>query len=323
MDLGLCSIIIPVYNVEDYLEECLQSILEQTYKNYEVILIDDGSKDRSKEICDQYSKRYGNIKVIHEKNAGVSCARNLGLEKSKGKYISFIDPDDIIEKNFLEDMLQTLCENRVDVVCCTYYRILNGKKLITMPSDLKMQRFMGIEAFKHMVKKDIFSTAIWNKIYTRESVFHDKNLFNRFEDGLTVGEDEKWLLNLLDNSHLRVAFFEVALYGWRIREKSALNSALKMTIQKKDNIKTQECILKRAIELRDAEFENIMKAKLYKETLYICKDCYKSNDIDTLGKIYKKMSGCRRDFYLHNLNGAAFKMLMWDGLMWLKIKRKR
>ena len=66
MDLGLCSIIIPVYNVEDYLEECLQSILEQTYKNYEVILIDDGSKDRSKEICDQYSKRYGNIKVIHD-----------------------------------------------------------------------------------------------------------------------------------------------------------------------------------------------------------------------------------------------------------------
>ena len=114
--MQLLSVIVPVYNVEKFINDCIDSILGQSYKNIELILVDDGSKDRSKEICDQYSKRYGNIKVIHKKNAGVSCARNLGLEKSKGKYISFVDPDDIIEKNFLEDMLQTLCENRVDVV---------------------------------------------------------------------------------------------------------------------------------------------------------------------------------------------------------------
>ena len=116
------SIIIPVYNVREYLDDCLKSILNQTYKNYEVILVDDGSTDGSAEICDKYALAQKNIRVIHENNAGVSCARNTGLIRSSGKYISFVDPDDVIEMHFLEKLICTLLENSVDVVCCSYYR---------------------------------------------------------------------------------------------------------------------------------------------------------------------------------------------------------
>lgn len=129
MDYGICSIIIPVYNVREYLDDCLKSILNQTYKNYEVILVDDGSTDGSAEICDKYALEK-NIKVIHENNAGVSCARNAGLIRSSGKYISFVDPDDIIEMHFLERLIWTLLENSTDVACCSYYRFGNAAEII-------------------------------------------------------------------------------------------------------------------------------------------------------------------------------------------------
>lgn len=125
----MCSIIIPVYNVREYLDDCLKSILNQTYKNYEVILVDDGSTDGSAEICDKYALEK-NIKVIHENNAGVSCARNAGLIRSSGKYISFVDPDDIIGMHFLERLIWTLLENSTDVACCSYYRFGNAAEII-------------------------------------------------------------------------------------------------------------------------------------------------------------------------------------------------
>ena len=126
MEHRLCSIIVPVYNVKDYLDECFKSILRQSYKNYEVIIVDDGSTDGSSEICDYYASNYLNFKVIHEKNAGVSCARNAGLRTCRGDYISFLDPDDIIEDRFLGDMISCIQENKVDISCCTYY--LSNKK---------------------------------------------------------------------------------------------------------------------------------------------------------------------------------------------------
>ena len=103
-DNDLISIIIPIYNVEKYMEKCLNSVVNQTYNNIEIILIDDGSKDKSREICDNYAKKDNRIKVVHKENNGVSSARNTGIDMSKGKYITFIDSDDYIDTDYIETL---------------------------------------------------------------------------------------------------------------------------------------------------------------------------------------------------------------------------
>lgn len=117
----LISIIVPVYNVEDYLKECLDSIVNQTYKNLDIILVDDGSTDSSGKICDKYADKDNRIKVIHKHNAGVVEARIDGLKESKAEYIIFVDSDDFIETNFVSVMYKNLKEYNADLVCCQYF----------------------------------------------------------------------------------------------------------------------------------------------------------------------------------------------------------
>lgn len=102
----LISVIVPVYNVERYLNQCIDSILAQTYKDFELILVDDGSKDKSGEICDEYVKKDSRIRVFHKKNGGVSSARNYGIDNAQGTYICFVDSDDWVDETYLEDMLK-------------------------------------------------------------------------------------------------------------------------------------------------------------------------------------------------------------------------
>ena len=115
-DYGLISVIIPVYNVEQYLKQCVDSILSQTYKNIEIILVDDGSSDSSGIICDEYAHKHGNIKVIHKKNAGLSEARNSGLVVANGSYIAFIDSDDWISNDNFEKMITEIKKQDSDFV---------------------------------------------------------------------------------------------------------------------------------------------------------------------------------------------------------------
>jgi len=103
MNTPQISIIVPVYKVEDYLQRCIDSILEQTFTNWELILIDDGSPDKSGKICDEYAQRDNRVRVFHKENGGVSAARNEGLIQAKGEWITFIDSDDYVDKTFLED----------------------------------------------------------------------------------------------------------------------------------------------------------------------------------------------------------------------------
>ena len=124
----MISAIVPAYNVEKYLERCVNSILIQTYENFEIILVDDGSKDQSVEICDKFAQEDNRIKVIHKENGGLSSARNAGMKIAEGKYIVFIDSDDDIEPNMFELMLQAAEENKADFVMTDYIRILKNNK---------------------------------------------------------------------------------------------------------------------------------------------------------------------------------------------------
>ncbi|WP_447951892.1 glycosyltransferase family 2 protein [Chryseobacterium koreense] len=176
------SIIIPVYNVEPYLEECLESILAQTYQDYEVLLINDGSTDASGEICDRYAEKDSRITVLHQPNRGVSAARNIGLGHAEGEWICFIDSDDVIEANYLNAFAENISDD-CDMVIQGIKRI--GKMndiLCSFPSLEKMSRRAFFDHYS--IWPHYFSPC--NKIY-RRTIIMDHNL--RYKGTMSFGED--------------------------------------------------------------------------------------------------------------------------------------
>ena len=133
----LISVIVPVYNVENYLRECLDSIVAQTYRNIEVILVDDGSKDSSGKICDEYADKDNRIKVIHKENGGVSAARNTGLDIAKGEWISYVDSDDYIESTMIETLICLAKKNDVELAMCSFKDISECEN-VTQENDIRI-----------------------------------------------------------------------------------------------------------------------------------------------------------------------------------------
>lgn len=147
----MISVIVPVYNVEKYLSRCIDSIVNQTYKDFEVVLFDDGSTDRSGKICDEYSTRYSNVKVIHSENGGLSNARNSGRVASKGEYITYIDSDDVISPDYLEVLINLNKKYDADVSCCEFNFFTNDSEIIFDSSNTIEKSLTGAEAAAQML----------------------------------------------------------------------------------------------------------------------------------------------------------------------------
>ena len=148
----LISIIIPVYRVEKYLEECLNSVINQTYANLEIILIDDGSPDRCGQICDEYAKKDERIEVIHQENQGVSNARNHGIEMAKGKYITFIDSDDYLEQDYIKYLYDEITKFNADISICGTIDI--DEKNNILKRSKKFEKTLNLQdAIKEMLKE--------------------------------------------------------------------------------------------------------------------------------------------------------------------------
>lgn len=210
----LISIIIPIYKVEKYINECLDSILNQTYTKLEILLIDDGSPDESGLICDKYASKDNRIKVIHKKNEGVSSARNTGLDLSNGKYVCFVDADDFIEKNFCEKMLNTLKKHNADCVACGYNRIYKRKKEKIIEKE-------GYELNKEEFLKKLLlvqsglgfcHTKIWKRSVINEI---------RFNEDLKVGEDALFCIEVGKNLE-KFYMLNDSLYNYRYNENSVV-----------------------------------------------------------------------------------------------------
>ena len=211
MNNYLISIIIPVYNVEQYLTECLNSIINQTYKNLEIILVDDGSSDKSGEICDEFALRDSRIKVLHQKNGGVSVARNNALDIANGDFIAFVDSDDTIEKEHISDMVNLL-DDDTDVVC--------------KPMTGEIQRFEcnGEEALNYILterrspKNGYFSWNIVNRIFKTSLI---KNI--RLLPDEKVGEDFSFMWKAFLKSK-KIVLGGVATYNYRVSTTSVIHS---------------------------------------------------------------------------------------------------
>lgn len=158
MDKKIVSVIIPVYNVEKYLERCIDSVLRQTYDNLEIILVDDGSQDDSGVICDNYAQKYENIIVVHKRNGGLSSARNAGMRIASGEYIGFVDSDDDIDVHMYEKMYAIAEKYQVDFVMSDYIRILEENKKYLKTTEIK-----GGHYTKENIKKNIYPQLIMNK----------------------------------------------------------------------------------------------------------------------------------------------------------------
>ena len=138
----MISIIVPIYNVEKYLPQCLDSLISQTYRDIEIILVDDGSPDKCPEICDAYAKKDARIKVVHQINGGVSSARNTGLKASRGEYIGFVDPDDWVAPEMYEKMMEALADHKADLAICGYqYCHADGSMIVSKRDDAPMLRY--------------------------------------------------------------------------------------------------------------------------------------------------------------------------------------
>lgn len=186
MKNDLISIVVPVYNVENYIDKCINSIINQTYDNLEIILVDDGSTDGSGKKCDYFSKLDKRIIVIHKKNGGLSDARNTGIDIAKGKYITFIDSDDYIEYDYIEYLYNLLKKYNVNIAFCGYLVCFNNKAK-TQNKILKQKKCTKIDAFKEVLYAKNFEVSAWAKIYLLE---HFKNVrYPRgklFEDNATT-----------------------------------------------------------------------------------------------------------------------------------------
>lgn len=191
----LFSIVVPVYNVASYLNECIESIVCQNYEFFELILIDDGSTDDSGVICDEWAKRDSRVTVIHKKNGGSSEARNQGIELSKGDYIIFLDSDDYwYSDNVLNLIYSRLKINSVDVLSNNYVKVF-GRKYEKPYFQQDSNMPLGIsknESFNYLVMNDLWVSCAWNKVVKR-SLYEDGSL--RFKKGIT-SEDIDWCLRL-------------------------------------------------------------------------------------------------------------------------------
>lgn len=212
----LISVIIPVYNVEEYLGKCLDSIIMQSYRNFEVILINDGSSDNSLKICEKYADKDKRIVLVNQNNSGVSKARNVGLLKAKGKYITFIDSDDTVDSRYLEILYRNLKSTKADISMCTW----NCKENIVYNDRHNLKCWSRQQTFLNMFKTKKIDGSVCSKLYRRECV---ENLF--FDENLKIGEDQLFAIKAIEKAS-KVVFQEIPLYTYFIRTTSAMNSKL-------------------------------------------------------------------------------------------------
>ena len=245
------SVIVPIYNNEKSAEECIGSILSQSFENFELILVDDGSTDGSSDICDRYGRKDSRVKVIHNTNHGVSHARNTGIEMASGEYIAFVDADDYINKDTLKIAYDNIRKNEVDVVIWNNFfckgesekeniefpktSIINNR---TVRNELVVTTLCPtMTSFGENAKVFVGMGFVWNKLFKKELI--DKNEI-RFDSGVELYEDVAFICKYMNNVE-SVSFVDTPLYHYRVSDKGA-------TLRYKPNIIESNKLLMKSLD---------------------------------------------------------------------------
>ena len=292
MERDLVSIIIPIYNVQEYLLKCVESVVNQTYTNIEIILIDDGSKDKSGKICDELAEKDQRIRVIHTENKGVSAARNSGLSVAVGEFVTFVDSDDTINSKFIEELYDAF-DSSVDMTVCAFNRVdkygniksIHGKEGVSCVLDRE-------ESIETMFYGKLFAGHSWNKMFKKSKL---NNLV--FRTDIAVYEDLLFCTEYLLKAD-KVKYIPNSLYNYYDREDSALHGG--MTTAKLTAFKALDMIELLLHDLYGCRFIELIN---YNRIIWIL-DCYHSlfydkNNRDTYHTfLKKKLIGLKGNKYL-------------------------
>jgi len=250
----LISIIVPVYNVEKYLERCIKSIIDQTYKKLDIILVDDGSTDKSGQICDNYIRIDSRIRVIHKENGGLSDARNVGMEEAKGKLISFIDSDDFIDRNMIKILYENMINTNSDISICGVRKVNEQEKIdnesLTINDKIKV--FDPIEVYRNLYNDLALETVVaWNKLYKKE-------LFDTIKYPKGKIHEDNYVIHYLISKTKKVVYTYSKLYYYVQRKNSIMKK--KFNISRLDELQ--------ALEERMEFFKKLDLQELYEKTMY-------------------------------------------------------
>lgn len=324
MEKDLISVIIPVYNVEMYLNNCIDSVINQTYKNIEIILVDDGSTDDSANICDDYAKKDSRIKVIHKENGGLSDARNAGTKVSTGKYITFIDSDDYIEKDYVEYLYELLTKNKTNMSIAAY-TVISQEKKINIGNGYTDKVLTTEECLERMLCEYGFTISSCAKLY-------NKDLFKNveFPKG-KLNEDNGTTYKLIMQCK-EIAYGNKSVYNYYKRENSITTSKfnlkkldlIELTDKMCDEIENEYPNLKdstdkKRIASRFSILRQMLVNKLNNEEKLIVKEIEKYIKQRKKDVLKNKKMGRREKFALITLMiGRGFFALSWK--IYCKIK---
>jgi glycosyltransferase involved in cell wall biosynthesis len=249
------SIIVPVYNLESLLRKCVDSILEQSFTNFELILVNDGSTDQSGEICDEYASKDSRVRVIHKKNGGVASSRNAGLSVANGNYIGFVDNDDYINKYMFETLYHGAVSHTADIIICDYVEVGEKQHCDKQKRDTHyhIEHYNHIEACNQLYTTNNVTFVVpWNKLYK-------KSLFKEIEYKVgNINDDETVAHELLYRSN-KVTYIQTGLYYYVQREGSQMDSTASFNIKRFDAIY--------AFSYREKFFRQVKEKELHEKAL--------------------------------------------------------
>lgn len=317
----LISIIVPIYNIEQYISKCINSIVCQTYSNIEIILVDDGSTDRSGEICDEFAQNDSRIKVIHKNNEGLVRARKSGLNIAQGKYIGFVDGDDYIEPDMYESMLEMAYVTNADMVH-TGYEKLGALNLPCNNLDIILDNQNKIDIFYKYVlgirEETIISPSIWSKLFKADLI---KNCYDQVPDTCCYGEDLISLSYCFLESK-KIVFWRRAFYHYVVRDNSMTNIYVLEKIVKECELYRQfiialskysigKCLEEKTREYFEYVIWNLAK-KLNRESIFMQE--YLFGDVDMLkGKriVLYGAGKVGKDYYTQLCRYPECKIVLW------------
>lgn len=276
----LISVIVPIYKVEKYLNKCVKSIINQTYKNLEIILVDDGSPDNCGKICDKLAERDDRIRIIHKKNGGLSSARNAGIEIANGEYIGFVDSDDYIKEDMYEILLNLIKKYDADVSICNLYDVIDGNECIRNKEN-GIREYSRLDILKEVLLDKNIQSYAWNKLY-------EKELFDEIK--YPIGkkyEDIGTTFYLFEKCNKIVVTSEPEYYYLK-RADSLVNNVTESTI-----LDYTEIIIQRYLYIK----QNIKELRKY-NNYYLAKTLITAhNDIENLENISEEMQQRYKKLY--------------------------
>ena len=311
------SVIVPVYNVEAYLERCVESILHQTYTNFELILINDGSTDSSGKICDHLSNQYENIKVYHIENAGVSNARNMGIQLATGAWITFIDSDDFVTNDYLATLASAVEGGNVGFVIAPLHHIKNGIVTDLPPYSGRKELWSTEETMKELLmttKTSFFPVA---KLFKRDLLVDEK-----FNTDYHLAEDALFLTELLLKTRCSSVFIDKPIYYYDHREGSATTSVNRYvfdTIEVYKNIIAQvsQVFPNLKYELKNRECWSYIT--VYDKIIFTSSEQYQKEKVELRTWIIQHRHEIWKDTYFTTFRKIAVLSLVFSPWIYKKI----